>query len=307
MASIYTITLNPGLDRTLTVPNLHENRVLRATASRLDWGGKGFNVSRALHALGEESIALGFVGGFTGQMLAQGLAQVGIQTDFVQIAGETRTNTVFEEAHSGRYFKVNEAGPTVDAAALETLRRRITAHLTKNSYWALCGSLPPGLPADAYAGLITHIQSQGGIACLDASGDALQAAIQAAPFLVKPNAEEATELTGFPVTDLTSAQRAAAFILDYGVMVVALSLGEDGLLFAARDFSIHLRPPKVAVQTVVGVGDALLAGLLYALRQEMPLADIARWGVAAGTAAAMTPGVGVGTMSDVAALVAQIQ
>src|SRR5215217_1281255 len=110
MPPIYTLTLNPGLDRTLTVAKLDDNTVLRATSSRLDWGGKGFNVSRALQALGEESIALGIVGGYTGKMLTEGLSNLGIATDFVHIDSETRTNTVIEEAGSGRYFKVNEAG-----------------------------------------------------------------------------------------------------------------------------------------------------------------------------------------------------
>src|SRR5690606_22073056 len=123
------------------------------------WGGKGFNVSRGLQALEVESVALGFVGGFTGQMLTQGLADLGITTDFVRIAGETRTNTVIEVAGSVRYLKVNEAGPTIDAAALDALRTRILAHVTPGSYWALCGSLPPGAPPTLYADLITLIQN----------------------------------------------------------------------------------------------------------------------------------------------------
>jgi 1-phosphofructokinase family hexose kinase len=306
MANIYTLTLNPGLDRTLTVPSLHNNAVLRATASHLDWGGKGFNVSRALHALGEKSVALGIVGGFTGQMLTQGLADLGIKTDFVQIAGETRTNTVIEEAHSGRYIKVNEAGPTVDEAALAALYERLTTHLTVGSYFALCGSLPPGVPPGFYAELITLIQQRGGIACLDTSGEALRRALRSAPFLVKPNAEEATEVTGIPINDTKTAQRAAGYFLDHGVTLVALTMGADGLLFAARDYSVHLRPPQVAVQTPVGIGDALLAGLIYGLRHELPLADIARWGVATGTAAAMTSGVGVGSRAEISALIPQI-
>lgn len=306
MAAIYTLTLNPGLDRTLTVPSLHDNAVLRATSSRLDWGGKGFNVSRALRALGEESVALGIVGGFTGQMLTQGLAELGIKTDFVQIAGETRTNTVIEEPHSGRYIKVNEAGPTVDAAALEALYERVAAHLTIGSYFALCGSLPPGAPPDFYAELISLIQSYGAIVCLDSSGEALRQGLRSAPFLVKPNAEEATEITGIPISDAKTAQRAAGYFLDHGVTLVALTMGRDGLLLAARDFTLHLRPPQVAAQTPVGIGDALLAGLIYGLCHELPLTDIARWGVAAGTAAAMTPGVGVGTYAEISALMAQM-
>ncbi len=306
MTEICTLTLNPGLDRTLTVPSLHDNAVLRATSSRLDWGGKGFNVSRALQALGKESVAMGIVGGFTGQMLTQGLANLGIVTDFVHIVGETRTNTVIEEPHSGRYIKVNEVGPTVEAPALDTLRQRIDAQLRQGSYWALCGSLPPGVPDTFYAELITMIQSQGGIVCLDSSGEALRQGVQAAPFMVKPNCDEATEITGIPISNLASAQRAAGFILDQGVTVVALSMGVDGLLFSTRDRSIHVRAPRVPVQTLVGVGDALLAGIMYALCHELPLPDVARWGVAAGTAAAMTAGVGVGTWTEVSALIAHM-
>ena len=243
MSSVYTLTLNPGLDRTLTVPSLHHNAVLRATASRPDWGGKGFNVSRALQAVGEESIALGIVGGFTGQMLTQGLVDLGITTDFVHIAAETRTNTVIEEPHSGRYIKVNEAGPMVAPQVLEMIYERVTAHLAAGSYWALCGSLPPGIPPGFYAELITLIQSRGGIACLDASGDALRLGVEAAPFLVKPNAEEATEVTGIPIHDLESAQRATGFFFDQGVTLVALSLEENGLLFAAViSASTYVRP-----------------------------------------------------------------
>jgi 1-phosphofructokinase family hexose kinase len=306
MPAIYTLTLNPGLDRTLTVPSLRDNAVLRATTSRLDWGGKGLNVSRALHALGETNTALGIVGGFTGQMLAQGLHDLGIVTDFIQIAAETRTNTVIQEARSERYIKVNEAGPTIEPRTLEMLHERVAAHVSMGSYWALCGSLPPGVPPAFYGELIAKIQSRGGIACLDTSGEALRLGIQAAPFLVKPNADEATEVTGIPISDLPSAQRAAAHFFDHGVTLVALSLGERGLLLTTPDSTIHISPPRVTVQTLVGVGDALLAGLIYGLSHKLPLPDVARWGVAAGTAAAMTPGVGVGNREEIARLIAQM-
>src|SRR3954451_24411287 len=112
---IYTVTLNPALDRELTVPALVFDDVLRATETRVDCGGKGFNVSRMLAALGAESIALGFAGGHTGAMLRDGLAALGIETDFVQIGGETRTNVSIVMTNDGHYVKVNEAGPTISA------------------------------------------------------------------------------------------------------------------------------------------------------------------------------------------------
>ncbi|MCC6165758.1 MAG: 1-phosphofructokinase family hexose kinase [Caldilineaceae bacterium] len=275
---IYTITLNPGLDRTLTVGAIRDNEVLRATASRLDWGGKGFNVARGLHALGQPSTALGLVGGYTGQMLAEGLHDLGIATDFVTVPGETRTNTVIAEAHSSRYIKVNEAGPTVPLAALETVRGQVRRLATPGSYWAICGSLPPGVPYGFYAELVTLIQGAGGHACLDAGGAALRLGCAAAPFLVKPNVEEAHELTGIVIGGFPAAQQAAAYFLAQGVQIVALSLGAEGMLLATRAETIHARPPQVAVRTLVGVGDALLAGVLDALAQAVPLIDAARWG-----------------------------
>jgi len=303
---ILTVTLNPGLDRTLTVPAIHFNEVLRATSSQLDWGGKGFNVARALQALGVESIALGVVGGFTGQMLAHGLRTLGIASDFIEIEGETRTNTVVVETSSGRYLKVNEAGPPLPSAALAALAAKLRARVTPGSYVALCGSLPPAAPVDAYATLTTLVQEAGGLACLDASGAALRAGCAAAPFLVKPNAEEAQELTGIAVDNLEAARCAAARFLETGVQMVALSMGAEGLLLATAETAIHARPPQVTVGTPVGVGDALLAGLLYGLRQNLPLAEVARWGVAAGTAAAVLDGVEMGTLAQVQALHPQV-
>lgn len=303
---IVTVTLNPGLDRTLTVAALAENCVLRAQESRLDWGGKGFNVSRALRALGVPSLVMGLVGGFTGQMLAQGLRDLGLTTDPVAIAGETRTNTVIQEAGSGRYLKVNEAGPPVTADDLRRLQERIDAHAQPGSHWVFCGSLPPAAPADTYAALVGRVQAYGATAYLDSSGPALAAGLSAVPFLVKPNAEEAAELTGVPVTDLASAQRAAAWCLARGATTVALSLGEQGLLLATAERAVHACPPVVPVQTLVGVGDALLAGLVDAFTRRLPLHEIAAWGVACGTAAAMTPGVGVGDPATVTALAAQV-
>lgn len=305
-APIFTITLNPGLDRTLTVAALAESRVLRAQESRLDWGGKGFNVSRALQALGVPSLVMGLVGGFTGQMMTQGLHELGLATDFVGITGETRTNTVFQEAGSGRYFKVNEAGPPVTAADLTAMQTRMAAHIRPGSHWVFCGSLPPGAPTDTYADLVTQVQTAGARAYLDSSGPALLAGCAAAPFLIKPNAEEAAELCGIAIDDVPSATRAAGWFLERAATTVALSLGADGLLLARREQAVHARPPAVPVQTLVGVGDALLAGLVDGFSRGLTLDAIAAWGVACGTAAAMTPGVGVGSRDAVTALAAQV-
>ena len=304
---IITVTLNPSLDRTLAVPRLAWNEVLRATASRLDWGGKGFNVSRALQALGAGSLAMGLVGGPTGGQLEHGLRELGIATDLVPIAGETRTNTVVAEEAGERYLKVNEPGPAVRPDELSAFFERVRARLRPGDLWVLAGNLPPGAPPGVYAQLVTLIREGGARALLDTSGEPLRLGCAAGPWLIKPNVAEAEELTGQQIRSTTGALRAARFCLEQGVAFVALSMGAAGLLLATEGQAVHAVPPCVRVRVPVGTGDALLAGLAWALEHGLPLAEMARWGVAAGTAAAMREGVGMGSAQEVQAVYQQVQ
>ena len=304
---IVTVTPNPGLDRTLTVPHIIFNEMMRATSVRLDWGGKGFNVSRALQALGVESVAMGFIGGATGQMLERGLGAMGIATDFVSITGETRTNTVITEAGAERYVKVNEPGPTVGVEELATFLDRARDYVCPADIWVLCGSLPPGVPPDFYAQLIALVQERGARALLDTSGEPLRLGCAASPYLVKPNVIEAEEVIGQQIQSDADLLRAADFFLRQGIERVALSLGADGLLLACQERAVWARPPRVPVMNPVGAGDALLAGIAWALQRQLPLEETARWGVAAGTAAAMREGVSVGTCAEVEALYRQVR
>jgi 1-phosphofructokinase family hexose kinase len=339
VAVIVTVTPNPGLDRTLTVPRIVFNQMMRATASRLDWGGKGFNVSRALQALGVESVATGFIGGATGHMLERGLSELGIGTDFVPIAGETRTNTVITsaplsagpsarlragiDADAYRYVKVNEPGPTVRAEEVATFFERAREKVRPGDIWVLCGSLPPGVPPDFYARLTALVQAMGARVLLDSSGEALRLGCAASPYLVKPNVVEAEEMTGQEISSDADTLAAAEFFLRQGIELVALSLGAEGLLLTSKELAVWARPPRVQAHNPVGAGDALLAGIASALagpsaplracpepcRREhvLPLEEIARWGVAAGTAAAVREGVSFGTRAEVEVLYKRVR
>lgn len=303
---IVTVTPNPVLDRTLTVPRILFDEVMRATEVRLDWGGKGFNVSRALKALGVESTAMGFIGGATGLMLERGLQELGIATEFVHIVGETRSNIIVREAQSARYIKVNEAGPTVQADEVQRFLEQAAGRARQGDIWVLAGSLPPGVPADFYARLIALLREQEARTFLDTSGEPLRLGCAARPTLVKPNALEAAQVTGRGITSQAEAFDAVARLLDLGIKLVALSLGGDGLLLASSEEAVWARPPAVSVRNPTGAGDALLAGIIWALGQGLALEDVARWGVAAGTASAMGEGVSVGTRTEVAKLYAEV-
>lgn len=306
MTTIITFTPNPVLDRTLTVPRIVFNEMTRATASRLDWGGKGLNVSRALQALGVKSLATGFVGGAAGQLLERGLSEMGIATDFVHIAGETRTNIVITDTDAQHYIKVNEVGPEVHGEEIASLFDRAHRYVGPGTMWILSGSLPPGVPDSFYAQLVELAQAQGVKTLLDASGEPLRLGCGAAPYLVKPNLVEAAQVTGHAIESESDALSAAAFFLDQGIELVALSAGADGMLLAAKQQAIWAKPPHVKALNPVGAGDALLAGVAWAVQSGACFEDIARWGVAAGTAAAMCDGVGVGTRAEVKALHAQV-
>jgi 1-phosphofructokinase family hexose kinase len=299
---IVTVTPNPSLDRTLTVPSISFNEMLRATTSRLDWGGKGFNVSRALQALGTESVAMGFAGGATGEMLDRGLREMGIATELVPVAGETRTNTVVTELRGERYVKVNEPGPTVHEENLASFLSRARARIKSGDLWVVSGSLPPGLPNDFYAQLIQQVRAGGARALLDASSEPLKLGCAAGPFLVKPNALEAAEFAGHPIGSEADALSAVRCFLQWGAELVALSLGADGLLLASGKQVVRAKPPKVEARNPVGAGDALLAGLAWAQERGLDHEEMARWGVAAGTAAAMREGVSFGGQAEVEAV-----
>lgn len=301
---IFTVTLNPAIDRELAVPAIRFDEVLRASASRVDFGGKGFNVSRMLAALGAESVALGFAGGAAGEQLRDGLEALGIATDFIQIAGETRTNVSIVTDARDRSIKVNEAGPMVSAAEQEALLQQVRESARAGDWWVLAGSLPPGVPASFYADLIAAIRGAGAFVALDTSGPALRHGCAAKPTLVKPNSVEAGELSGRPVLNRYEALE-AALALD-GIPYVAVSLGADGALLAHEGKGWQAHPPAIRERSAIGAGDSMVAGMVWGLTQGDPL-EALRWGVACGAATAGRDGTEVGTREEVLRLAEQVR
>lgn len=280
---IYTLTLNPALDKTITVDEFIFDGVNRPTGIQYDSGGKGFNVSRALMRLGVENHALGFVGGQAGEWLEHDLADEGIHSHLIPIQQESRTNLVIRE-RSGRYLKINENGPAIGASEIDALFSVVDGYARKGDWWALCGSIPCGLPEDIYQQLIKTLHKKGAKVALDASGQPLKHGCSAQPELVKPNQYEAWELIG--------NQTPVAHIPDWfharGIQTVALSLGEEGCIYSEENKWVWVLPPEITPQNLVGAGDALLAGALFAKAHGMSLTETAKWATAAGTAAAQS-------------------
>jgi 1-phosphofructokinase family hexose kinase len=304
---IYTLTLNPAVDRELTVAAIEFDSVLRASESRIDFGGKGFNVSRLLMGMNEPSVAVGYLGGNAGELLQKGLQGLGIGTDFVWVSEETRTNVSIVTQSHDHYIKVNEKGPMVSELKQKELLEKIDSLATKGDWWVLAGSLPPGVPNDIYARVVHVLNKHGAEAILDTSGESLKLGCAEKPYLVKPNVEEAHGLTGLPMTTPTEIAAGAAEIRRMGAQNVVISMGKEGALLHTGDATWLVHTPKIQEKNPIGAGDSMVGGLVWALTQGIALKQALGWGVASGAATASLPGTEVGSCPLIEALFAQVQ
>lgn len=297
---IVTLTLNPALDRELTVDTFAYDTVLRANSQRVDAGGKGFNVSRMIAQLGGHSVATGLAAGHSGAQLESLLTAQRIETRLIWIEGETRTNISI--VGEGRYIKVNEQGAHVSAENLADLRQLVAEMAQAGDYWVLAGSLPPGISAEFYAEAIQTLKAAGVHVILDTSRAPLEAGCRAAPYVVKPNLAEAEAITG-----CKTPQLAAAAIHDMGVAVVIISLGADGILLSTDPTNQSIiAAPTIVERNPIGAGDAFVGGFVWALADGRSLDDAARWGIACGSTAASLPGTTFGDRQMIEAMLARL-
>jgi 1-phosphofructokinase family hexose kinase len=222
---IFTVTVNPSIDREWIVDSLDFDRILHSLESHIDVGGKGINVSRMLNTLGVKTTALGFVGGQNGEFLQNGLQSQVIDIDFIWIKGNSRTNISVTNHQNNHYIKINEPGPEISAGEQNQLIEKIKMLAHKGDCWVLSGSLPPCVPPDYYAKLIEIIQAKGAIAILDTSGEALAHGCNTAPFMIKPNTSELQELTKMPVDDTNKILNAVDQLHKKGIQIIIISMG----------------------------------------------------------------------------------
>ena len=283
---IVTLTANPSVDRTIEVAALRPGTVIRARASRVDAGGKGVNVARALAAHGGKTKAVLPSGGAEGAQLEALLAGAGLDLLTVRIAGSIRANVTVVEA-DGTTTKLNEPGPGLSQDELDALAVALTDAAVQADWVVLSGSLSPGAPADWYAGLIRQLRGTGPRVAIDSSGPPLAMAIAARPDLIKPNREELAELAGRPVDTIADVVGAALTMTANGVHTVLTSLGPAGAVLVRRDAAWHATAAALEPRSTVGAGDALLAGYLAAGADgPSALAEAVAW----ESAAAALPG-----------------
>jgi 1-phosphofructokinase len=288
---IISLTPNPSVDRTIEVDELVRGAVQRARAARVDPGGKGVNVVRALLANGIAARAVLPLGGAEGRQLATLLDRDGIDLVRVPITGAVRANVSIVEP-DGTVTKINEPGPVLSATELDALVAATVAAAAGADWVAVSGSLPPGAPTDLYARLVTRLHAVGVRVAVDGSGPPLARALAAGPDLVKPNAEELAEASGMVIVTLGDAITAAAELRRRGASAVLASLGPDGALLVDGDRTLHGEALVVERRSTVGAGDAALAGFLGAGGEGRDaLAAALAWGAAAtGLPGSQMPG-----------------
>lgn len=296
---IYTITLNPSIDRTLYLEKLNIGEVNRAEASRIDLAGKGVNVSIALCTLGLPSVIMGLAGGMMGQVLVQGLTERGLICDFIPVNGETRSNITIIDRENHVTTKLNEPGPVISQAEIDQLLARIILLLQPGDICVYCGSLPPGAPVETYARFITAVKGRGAKAILDTSSAALALGCAARPDWIKPNVAEAEGLVNGSFSDKANWAERLLSLIATGPGCVLLTMGEEGAVFANADEAWLAVAPPIVASSTVGAGDAALAGAIYAWQSGLTTEDIVHWAVAAGTAAVMQEGTTMPTMDQI--------
>ncbi|WP_031478927.1 1-phosphofructokinase family hexose kinase [Streptomyces bicolor] len=266
---ILTVTLNTALDITYRVGALRPHASHRVSEVTERPGGKGLNVARVLAALGHEVTVTGFAGGATGRTVQDRLTDTpGVVDALVPVSGATRRTIAVVDEHTGDTTQLNEPGPTISAAEWSAFQEAYVDLLASVSAVALCGSLPPGVPVGAYAGLVRAAKAADVPVLLDTSGEALRRGVAARPDIIKPNAEELAELTGSH-----EPSRATQDARRRGARAVVASLGEDGLLALAPEGRWRATPPTRLRGNPTGAGDAAVAGLLSGLVERLPWPD----------------------------------
>ncbi|WP_346355491.1 1-phosphofructokinase [Azotosporobacter soli] len=305
---IITVTLNPAVDKTVEIDDCRLDAVNRIKSSRLDAGGKGINVSKTIASLGGTSRAIGILAGKTGAMIEECLTQTGIAHAFLQGSGETRMNLKIVDKLNGRNTDINETGPRVSAEMIAQLKEQCVNSLREKDILVLSGSVPPGVEKDVYREWIRAAKENGVRTVLDADGELLQAGLEAGPYLIKPNIHELERLAGERLEgEAATAEFARTLCSRYGIEVVVVSLGGEGALFVTAQEAYLTRGLRVAVQSTVGAGDAMVAGLALALEREADWNDLICLAVAAGTASVMTGGTEPGGRTLVEELAKQVK
>lgn len=297
---IGVLSLNPCLDQTITIDQLTPGGTHRVLDTRSDCGGKGINVAVALCQLGQAVQVLGFE--FEGGQIAGFLSGHGIAYSPVAVPGGLRVNTKVFERQTGRMSEMNQTGTPVSPALVQQLRENILAVLDTLKVLVLTGSIPPGVPTDFYADIITAARAKDVCTVLDAQGALLMRGIAAGADVIKPNLQELSQSFDTPIDTREDAVRLAHQIALGGVGMVCVSMGAQGAVLVGHEQAYFAPGVPVAVRGVQGAGDAMVAGMCIALKNGESMQQVLRSGAVAATATLLREGTQMCRLQDVQAV-----
>ncbi len=287
---IYTITLNPAVDKTVVIDNFSAGSVNRVVSVREDAGGKGVNVSKCLKKLGADTVAVMILAGVTGKRLGTMLEDMKIPMLRVPADGENRTNLKIIDPVNHTNTDINEPGPKIDADLLESVKEKVGKSVKKGDIVVLSGSLPKGADKNLYGRWANYFRYRGADVFLDADGEAMAKGIQAVPYLIKPNNDELAALLGKASLTLEEMVAEGKRLLDTGIREVVVSLGGDGILFVSKDGCFKADALSVPVKSTVGAGDSVVAAMAYGKMKNLSREEMIRLAVAIGAASVMQDG-----------------
>ncbi|MXN89915.1 hexose kinase [Flavobacterium sp. Sd200] len=297
--NILTITLNPTVDKSSTVENIKPEKKLRCSAPKYEPGGGGINVSRGLERLGVKSVALFFSGGRTGALLEELLDRENVAVKPISTKAETRENFIVVDTSHNDQYRFGMPGESITTEEAEELNKTINSLEPFPEIVVISGSLPEGIEPSFLRSLIKTLKAKGAKIIADTSGDALQEVVNEGVYLLKPNLGELSALTGRKELDNESADEAAMELIGKGAAeIIVVSLGPQGAYLVSKDKCLHVPAPSVKKLSTVGAGDSMVAGMVSKLATNSPLQDVARMGVACGSAATMSTGTGLFTKEN---------
>lgn len=299
MHPIVTVTFNPAIDKSTTIPLLIPEKKMYCSAPVYEPGGGGINVARAIKKLGGDAIAVYMAGGHSGKKFNQLLADESVPSLVTEISENTRENLIISETGTNRQYRFVMPGPTIAESEWMDCLDSIE-NLPAAGFIVASGSLPAGMPADIFSRLAGIARRKNAKLVIDTSGKPLEDAIKAGAYLIKPSTKELAALVKREHMEIQDVIDAAKEVVGLGgCEVMVVSMGGDGAILVTKDVVFNIKPPAVDVKGTVGAGDSMVAGLVLSLARNSSLEEALQYGVASGTAATMNPGTGLCDSSDV--------
>jgi 6-phosphofructokinase 2 len=291
MSSILTITFSPCIDKSTSIVALIPEKKLKCTAPKLEPGGGGINVARAIKKLGGSAVAIFPSGGYTGKFFNHLLEKENTPAIIIETANETRENFIVLDESSNNQYRFGMPGTALSEGEWKQCLK-VAEEINNVGFIIASGSLPPGVPTNIYARLAKMAKNKNAKFIVDTSGEALQKALNEGVYLIKPNLGELAALAGKnKLLNNDEIKNIAKDIINKGKSeIVVVSMGAAGAMLVTKDIAEIMKPPPVKRKSTVGAGDSMVAGIVFYLSQGKNIFEAVQYGVACGTAATMNSG-----------------